>query len=1110
MNSRLLYSHSALCALLILSGVCPSCSGDGNDTETDSSAAAMYFEIVPAEKSGIHFRNAITETDTFNYLSFQYMYNGGGVAVGDINNDGLSDIYFTGNQVSDKLYLNKGGLKFEDITEKAIGALAADGWRTGVTMADVNADGFLDIYVSRSGLLTFHEKLENLLYLNNGDNTFTERGEEFGLNLRRGTSQSAFFDMDNDGDLDLYVMNKRYNPEQAGTFENITLRQEPFPNSDMLLENVDGKFVDISVEAGIQNDAYGLGLAISDLNQDGLQDIYVSNDYIQPDFMYINQGDKTFKDEINFRTGHVSQFGMGNDVADFNNDGLVDIMTLDMANADHIASKKNMAGMNPVDFWKSVNQGNQFEYMFNTLQLNNGNGTFSEIAQLSGVSKTDWSWAPLFADFDNDGYKDLFVTNGYKLNVRDNDYIPYFNEHKYDYANHEEILSHAKTTKEVNYFFKNNGDLTFSKVNKDWKMETAVNSNGAAYADLDNDGDLDLVLNNMEETSQILENKLNTGAHYLRIKGDRFFEGAQITVKIGDEIFFQEMHSTRGYLSSVEQILHFGLGKHTKADEVVVDYAGGKMYSLKDVRLDQVLTLKYADAQLEVPSDDEALKLFSEVELLNHLHREFFRDDFEREILLPHKMSQLGPFMSKGDVNGDQLEDIYISGSKYFSGALYVQTVDQKFKLVKGPWEKETEREELGSLFFDADGDGDQDLYVTSGSNEYTPNSDNKEVYKYAFFLQDQLYINDGKGNFQNETEARLPVMIDSDQRVCTADYDKDGDQDLFVGGRQFPGQYPSAPASHLLRNDKGVFTDVTGDSPDLMLPGMITQSLFDDFDGDKDLDLICVGEWMPVSFFENEKGKFKNVTSKYNLSNTVGWWMSVEKGDFNGDNVNDYVLGNAGENNKFHPTEDHPLEIYVWDFDKTGTYDIVLGKYQDGKCYPVRGRQCSSQQMPFIKEKFPTFGEFAVADLDDIYGQSQLDEALHYSASTFSSSILLSGKDGFHLERLPIYAQFGPLNGIVVADVDGDKNLDIVAAGNNFGAEVETVRYDGGRGVVLLGDGAGNFRQLSPAESGFFVNSDVKDILQVGKYIVVSSNNAIVRTFVLQKVASGQNIAQR
>lgn len=1089
---------------LAISMVFFSCSSNGggeNVESTDSTKFSMSFTTLTVAETGIDFSNNITESDSFNFFNYEYIYNGGGVAVGDINNDGLTDIYFTGNQVSDKLYLNKGEMKFEDITEKAIGAKASEGWHTGVVMVDINNDGWMDIYVSRSGKPTNKNLLANLLFVNNGDNTFTEKGAEYGVDVKRTTTQSAFFDYDNDGDLDLYVMNHPYNTantnEQKKSVQEVeAMAKKGSEFSDVFLENVDGHFVDISKKAGIANHSFGLGLAISDIDNNGYQDIYVSNDYMAPDYLYMNKGDGTFSEEVRTRTGHISNYSMGNDIADFNNDGFLDIITVDMVSEDHIRSKKNMSGMSTKKFWDVVNVGYHFQYMFNALQLNNGNGTFSEIAQLSGIAKTDWSWAPLFADFDNDGYKDLFITNGYRRDSRDNDYNLKVESGQSTATNFKEALDLMPATKIENYIFQNNGDLTFTKKISDWNLDQPVNSNGAAYADFDNDGDLDLVVNNMDETSFVMRNELSSSNNYLRVRltgneKNKMALGAKLKLNYNGQTQYQEFQMSRGYQSSVEPVLHFGLGDIKQIDEVLIEFYDGKMISLKNVASNQMLDVSYADAIVSSKEENKVNPLFTETtnQTSNFTHQEIFMDDFQKEILLPNKMSQLGPFMSKGDVNGDKLEDLYISGSRGYSGSLFLQQADNSFIASNGPWSSEKDREELGSAMFDADNDNDLDLYVISGSNEYKFNAEK---------MMDQLYINDGKGNFKNETKTRLPKMETSGQRLAVADYDNDGDNDLFIGGRQTPSFYPFAPRSYLLKNNAGVFEDVTSQSLDLMGPGLITESIFDDFDADGDLDLICVGEWMPISFFENVSGVFSNVTAKYNLSETTGWWTSISAGDFNGDGKNDYVVGNIGDNNKFHPTKETPLEIYCHDFDENGSYDIVLGKYQNGICYPVRGRQCSSEQMPFIKEKFPTYTEFAIADLEKIYGEENLNKALHYSAVNFSSGILVSKGTGFDLKKLPIYAQFGPINKSIVYDFNGDGFLDIVAAGNNFGAEVETIRYDGGRGVVLLGDGTANFKQLSPSESGFLISSDVKDLVMISKSIFVSSNSSVLRSFSL------------
>jgi enediyne biosynthesis protein E4 len=1054
----------------------------------------MYFEIVPADQSGIDFTNSLTETAEFNYLSFQYMYNGGGVAIGDINNDGLADIYFTGNQVEDKLYLNKGDMKFEDISKTALDNQIDKGWHTGVTMADVNQDGYLDIYVSRSGLESDGELLSNLLYINQKDNSFKEESKTYGIAGNRASNQAAFFDMDNDGDLDLYIMNRPTPPAERKADVDL----ESFPYSDQLFENVKGKFHDISKEAGIQNYGFGLGISVADFNNDGFQDLYISNDYIGQDYMYINQKDKSFKEEIKSRTGHVAYNGMGVDVADFNNDGFMDIMTVDMAIEDHVKSKKSMGAMAPEEFWKSVEFGNQYEYMFNTLQLANGNGTFSDIALMAGVAKTDWSWGPLFADFDNDGLKDIVITNGFRREVRDNDYLLHQKSLTFDNSDFEEILGMAEETKVPNYFFKNMGDLSFKNVTIDWKMQEPINSNGAAYADLDNDGDLDLVINNMEMQSSILENKLKSNNHFLKVKINENFEGARVEVRTTNQAFYQEINPTRGFQSSSSGILHFGLGDITKISQVVIRYPGGQIQVENDVAVDQLLELEYDRKQKEIAMYSIVRPNFrSKKNLLSYKHTEYFMNDFLREILLPNKMSQLGPFMSKGDVDGNGLEDFYISGSRYYPGAMFYQVDTAIFEERSGPWVEQKEREELGSILFDCDNDGDLDLYVVGGSNEYIFYSGNPKEEQYNKNLMDQLYINDGTGQFGNETNRHfVEEFIFSGQRPIAGDYDGDGDLDLFIAGRQIPGFYPFAPRSVLLRNENGRFYNATNTSPDLAMPGMITQSLFDDIDGDGDLDLICVGEWMPITVFENVDGKFKNVTEKYGLTNTVGWWTSIAAGDFNSDGINDYVLGNVGENNKFHPSEEQPLEIYALDFDQSGTFDIVLGNYQNGTCFPVRGRECSSQQMPFITNKFPTYDEFANANLESIYGSTLLDSALHYSATEFKSSVLLSNASGFELQALPKLAQLGPMNAFIVNDFNNDGYMDVLGVGNNYGAEIETVRYDSNRGVLLIGDGTGQFVDQHPWESGFFVNSDAKDMLMIDNFIIVSSNNDSLKVF--------------
>lgn len=1083
---------------LIVAGLLISCNS-GSETEdqtNDVVETSMGFTVLESGQTGIDFTNSIEETDTFNYFEYQYIYNGAGVAIGDINNDGLEDIYFSGNQVSDKLYLNKDDMRFEDITESAIGPLASIGWHTGVLMQDVNQDGWLDIYVSRSGLDADPELLGNLLFINNGDNTFSEKGEEYGVNIQRPTTQSVFFDMDNDGDLDLYVLNHPYNtsnvdgsPKSVQEVNRLIANGSPF--SDNLLENQDGKFVDVTKEAGVNNHAFGLGVGISDLNEDGFADIYVSNDYMAPDHLYMNNGDGTFTDEVLQQMLHISNFSMGNDIADFNNDGLVDIITVDMVSEDHIRSKKNMGGMSTKKFWDVVSAGYHHQYMFNCLQLNNGNGTFSDVAQLAGISKTDWSWAPLFADFDNDGYKDLFITNGYRRDTRDNDFNRGYNPNNIKVETFDDALGLMPETKIANYMFSNNGDLTFSKENVNWGTDQQVNSNGAAYADLDNDGDLDIVLNNFEDVSFILQND-QIGNNYLKIEfEDVSSEGVKVWVDANGETQYQEFRAVRGFMSSVTQQLHFGLGTTKKVDQVRVQWSNGAIQSISDVDINKTITIARSDAKSGSLPDAEKDLYFELTDGPSYQHQEIIVNDFEREVLLPNKMSQLGPFISKGDVNKDGLEDFYVSGARGYSGQLFIATSETSYAIQSGPWNAQKNREEMGSVFFDANGDGWLDLFVTSGSNEYDYRAEQ---------LRDQLYINDGKGSFENKSKEWLPEMITSGQRLTAGDYDNDGDVDLFVGGRQTAGYYPFAPRSYLLKNENGAFIDASPTSPELMGPGLITDCEFVDLDNDGDLDLVVVGEWMAPSFYRNDAGNFTNFTTTFGTQDEVGWWSSLAVEDLNGDGKLDFVFGNVGFNNKFHPEKDHPLEIYTRDFDKNGTYDIVLGKYQDGTCYPVRGRQCSSEQMPFIQNKFPTYGEFAIANLEKIYGQAELDSAMHYSATQFGSMVLLSSGERYEKRILPNEAQLGPINAILIHDFTGDGTLDVLGVGNNYSAEVETVRYDGGRGLLLAGDGQGNFEPIHPRKSGFFCNLDAKDMAMINGQVLVLNNNAKSLTFRLKK----------
>ena len=1036
----------------------------------------QLFSVLLPENSGITFENTLTETEAFNYFHFDYFYNGGGVAVGDINNDGLPDIYFVGNQVQDKLYLNKGNLKFIDISANAGIEKNQKGWHTGVTMVDINADGWLDIYVCRSGSADEKSEMRNLLYINQKDNTFKESAIEYGLDDPDRSVHAAFFDYDKDGDLDVFVINHLKNI--SFLTENSSFQQ----SSNKLYRNDNGKFVDVTFEAEVAEYGYSIGVGISDLNNDGWPDIYVANDFMLADFMYINQKDGTFKNEVKDRTGHIPTYSMGLDIADINNDLLPDIYVADMASEDHVRSKKNMGSMNTIAFWENVHRGEHYQFMFNCLQLNSSIGIFREIAQLAHVAKTDWSWAPLIADFDNDGWKDIFVTNGIYRDVRNNDYLVEFNK-KYVDGNEPfnamNEISQIPMSKINNYGFKNNGDLTFSKQIETWGLEMGVNSNGAAYADLDNDGDLDLILNNCNEVAHVLENT-SQSTNYLILDlyesaNNQFGIGAKVTVTTTSGIQFQEVYTARGFQSSVPPQCHFGIPVNDEILRVEVIWNDGSSTNLSNVKKNQRLKIIRDDSARKKAEVVDATAFLEIVQSPKIVHKETFFNDFEREVLLPNKMSQLGPFISTGDVNNDGLDDFYIGGAIGQIGGLHIQS-DKGFILSENqPWQDTQNMEELGSVFFDVDDDGDLDLYVVSGSNE----NDQKE---------DRLYRNDGNGNFTHVTNQSLPVS--SGMRVIAHDVNNDGWMDLIVPGRQVPGKYPSTPKSTILINNKGVLEDVTKEiAPDFEYCGMVTDVLFYDYDFDGDEDLIVVGEWMGITFFNNEAGKYKLDTTQLKVGSTVGWWNTIYSFDIDQDGSTELLLGNIGLNNKFHPSQENPLHIFYEDFDQSGTNDIVLAKHQKENFYPVRGRQCSSEQMPFLQEKFPTYNAFATASLEKIYGQDKLDESLHFEAREFRSGMLKLINEKWTFIPFENELQIGPINAFLAKDITGDGKPELLIVGNKYEAEVETARYDSNFGDVLEFYENG-YRLMDPKITGILLNRNVKDMKEVGAYIVVGCND--------------------
>ncbi len=1079
----------------------------------DSETPSNLFTLLTPEKTNINFSNVITEGVEMNSMEYEYFYNGGGVAVGDINNDGLSDIYFTANIYKNKLYLNKGDLEFEEITETA-GLLGKSGWTTGVTMVDINNDGLLDIYISKSGKFGA-KKRENELYINNGDLTFTEEAEKYGLNTSSYTTQSTFFDYDNDGDLDMYQLNHSIRLEEADGDPVLKMKYDALVG-DKLFENDNGFFKEIK-NMGIASNpiSCGLGVVTSDLNGDGWQDIYVSNDFLEHDYMYINQGAKDgvhqgFKDKIKTSTQHISYFSMGLDIADFNNDGKNDILTVDMVSEDNYGMKTSMSGMNVEKFENSVKNGFHRQYMFNSLQLNNGSVSnepfFSEISHLANISNTDWSWAPLFVDFDNDGLLDVFIANGLKRDFMNNDYnrfkkerVKTAHDNKEDYSSLVlELIDKTPSRASINYFYKNNGDLTFSNIGKQWELSKPSFSNGAAYADFDNDGDMDIVVNNIDEPAFIYRNNAMQMAanNFLKItlegpQENKIGIGTSITLWVDGKEMTREQQLTRGYQSSVSEAIHFGLGKSKQIDSLLIQWPDGKKEIKKNIHANQKLVLNYSNTDNLFLTPKSIQPMFedqTDVSGIGHAHIENEFDDYKRESLLPHKMSEFGPALAVADVNNDGLEDFYVGGAIGYSGKLYIQSNQGKFLASNSNliWENGKAHEDVDAEFLDIDNDGNLDLYVVSGGNEYL--NGNK-------LLQDRLYLNNGKGDFSLSKNV-LPEILVSGGVIEASDYNNDGYIDIFVGGRQMPGSYPSASKSYLLENKNGHFVKVTNNLiPELEEIGMVTDAVWSDYNQDGNQDLIVAGEWMGIEIFKNNgNGAFEKLDNT-SISNSIGWWNSIVAADFDNDGDEDFIAGNLGLNYKYKASLEEPFNIYANDFDENGSLDIVLGYHNQGKLYPLRGRECTSNQMPFIKEKFPDYDSFGKANLTEVYGEQALSEALHYSATNFASVYIENKGDGsFVLYQLPLKAQFSSINSIIINDFDNDKNLDVLVAGNLYQSEVETARNDAGYGLILRGDGAGGFIPLEYEESGVYIKGDVKKmepILMKNKpSILVGKNN--------------------
>ncbi len=1104
-TQKAVFGNFLLLALLVCS-----CS-EVPTAQKPAEAVQPLFELLPPSKTNITFSNTLTEGPNTNILMYEYFYNGGGVAAGDMNGDGLIDLYFTSNMGENKLYLNQGNFQFKDITLQA-GVVGRPGpWKTGVTAADVNGDGRLDLYVCYSGALP-DPKRANQLFINEGNDEnniprFSERAEEYGLASMAFSNQAYFFDYDRDGDLDAVLLN--HNPNAMPVLNEVSTAEILKKDDDLrgvrLYKNTNGRFVDNTVKAGISSSAltYGLGLGIADLNNDGWPDFYISNDYAVPDYLYINNGDGTFTDHLGHALGHNSQFSMGNDVADINNDGWLDVVTLDMLPEDNYRQKLLLAPDNYAKFDLNLRSGFHYQYMRNMLQLNTGTGggntpVFSEIGQLAGISNTDWSWAALLADFDNNGWKDLYVTNGYLRDYTNLDFIKYmedFVEKKGRLKRDDvlELISQMPASNVVNYLYSNQGGLQFADHTKTWGVDYVSNSNGAAYADLDNDGDLDLVVNNINQPAFVFQNRADKRRehHYLQVKLQGEGKntqgiGARVAVSIKENTQALEQQPARGYLSSVSPVLQFGLGKATKVDTLRVKWPSGKQQVLTNVAANQVLVLSEIEAANLEESKVRVKPAFAEIPSpIVRTDPASNINDFKKQTLLINQLSFTGPCLVKGDVNNDGLEDIFAGGAAGQAAALFIQQPNGSFsqKMVAS-FEYDAGSHDADAVFFDANGDGYADLYVASGGyHQFTADDP---------LLQDRLYLNDGNGNFIKKAEA-LPKMLTSKSCVAVADINADGFPDIFVGGRVVPGRYPETPSSFLLvNNGNGTFTDeTTSRAPELQQVGMVTAAVWADVNADEKEDLVVVGEWMPVSVYVNNGGRLENKTSDFFDKEYTGWWNTVAVEDLNGDKLPDLLVGNLGLNTQIRVSEAEPAEMYFADFDRNGSVDPIFCSFVQGKSFPHATRDELLDQLSYLRRRFTNYKSYAGATLNDIFEDEVLAGAGYLQANHMETTFFYStGTGKYKTSDLPLQVQYSPVYTITLLDYDSDGKKDVLLCGNNSHSKIRVGKFDANLGVLLKGDGRGGFSYVPQAASGFLLQGDVRSVIDVNGSLIFGLTN--------------------